>query len=70
MILKTESMKKVLFNKKVVRHNMKRIQSNLHKIETYDFSKILLGFLSDEKRYVIDDGINTLAYFRKVKRGQ
>ena len=26
----------VLFNKKVIRHNMKRIQSELHKIGTYD----------------------------------
>ena len=30
----------VLFNKKVIRHNMKRIQSKLHKIETYDVYKI------------------------------
>ena len=39
----------VLFNKKVVRHNLKRIQSKLH----------------DDKRYVLGDGINTLAYFYK-----
>ena len=26
----------VLFNKKIIRHNMKRIQSKLHKIRTYD----------------------------------
>ena len=37
----------VLSGKKVVRHEMKRIQSNLH------------------KRYILDDGINTLAYFHK-----
>ena len=30
----------VLFNKKVIRHNMKRIQSKLHKIGTYDVCKI------------------------------
>ena len=30
----------VLFNKKVIRHNMKRIQSKLHKIEIYDVYKI------------------------------
>ena len=30
----------VLFNKKVIRHNMKRIQSKLHRIETYDVYKI------------------------------
>ena len=30
----------VLFNKKVVRHKMKRIQSKLHEIGTYDLNKI------------------------------
>ena len=30
----------ILFNKKVIRHNMKRIQSKLHKIGTYDVCKI------------------------------
>ena len=29
----------VLFDKKVVRNNMKRIQSKLHDIATYDFKK-------------------------------
>ena len=54
----------VLFNKKVIRHNMKRIQSKLHKIGTYDVCKVLL-FCFDDKRYVLDDGVNTLAYFHK-----
>ena len=30
----------VLFNKKVIRHNMKRIQGKLHRIGTYDVCKI------------------------------
>ena len=30
----------VLFNKKVVRHNIKIIQSKLHRIGTYDVCKI------------------------------
>ena len=30
----------VLFNKKVMRHNMKRIQSKLYRIGTYDVCKI------------------------------
>ena len=54
----------VLFNKKVVRHKMKRIRSVLHKIGTYDINKISLSCL-DDKRHVLDDGINTLAYFHK-----
>ena len=54
----------VLFNKKVIRHNMKRIQSKLHEIGTYDVCKISLSCF-DDKRYVLDDGVNTLAYFHK-----
>ena len=53
-----------LFNKKVVRHNMKRIQSKLHEIDTYDVFKVSLSCF-DDKRYVLDSGINTLAYFHK-----
>ena len=54
----------VLFNKRVVRYKMKRIQSNLHQVGTYDLNKISLSCFND-KRYVLDDGINTLAYFHK-----
>ena len=54
----------VLFNKKVIRHNMKRIQSKLHTIGTYDVSKISFSCF-DDKRYVLDDGVNTLASFHK-----
>ena len=53
-----------LFNKKVVRHKMKRIQSKLHEIGTYDINKISLNCFND-KRFVLDDGIKTLAYFHK-----
>ena len=51
--------KDVLFNKKVIRHKMKRIQAEKHKIETYEIQCF------DDKRYVLDDGVNTLAYFHK-----
>ena len=54
----------VLFNKKVIRHKMKRIHSNLHNVGTYDLNKISLSCF-DDKRYVLDDGINTLAYYHK-----
>ena len=54
----------VLFNKKVIRHNMKRIQSKLHGIGTYDVCKISLSCF-DDKRYILDTGINSLAYFHK-----
>ena len=43
---------------------MKRIQSKLYTIGTYDVCKISLSCF-DDKRYVLDDGVNTLAYFYK-----
>ena len=54
----------VLFNKKVIGHDMKRIRSKLHKIGTYDVFKISLSCF-DDKRYILDDGVNSLAYFHK-----
>ena len=56
--------KDVLFNKKVIRHKMKRIQAKKHKTGTYEIDKISLSCF-DDKRYVLDDGVNTLAYFHK-----
>ena len=43
---------------------MKRMQAKKHKIGTYEIDKISLSCF-DDKRYVLDDGINTLAYFHK-----
>ena len=43
---------------------MKRIQSKKHKLGTYKIDKISLSCF-DDKRYVLDDGIYTLAYFHK-----
>ena len=59
----------VSFNKKVVRHNVERIQSNFHKIGTYDGCKIYLSCF-DDKRSILDDGINILAYFHKDARSK
>ena len=56
--------KNVLFNKKIIRHKMKRIQSKKHKLGTYEIDKISLSCF-DDKRYVLDDGIYTLSYFHK-----
>ena len=53
-----------LFNRKVIRHSVNRIQSKLHRVGTCDVYKISLSCF-DDKRYVLDDGINTLAYFQK-----
>ena len=46
---------------------MKRIQSKLHKIGTYDVCKVSLSCF-DDKRCILDDGINTLAYFMKMQK--
>ena len=54
----------VLFYKKIIRRKMKRIQSKKHKISTYDVNKISLSCF-DDKRYILNDGITTLAYFDK-----
>ena len=55
--------KDVLFNKKVIRQKMKRIQAKKHKIGTCEIDKISLSCF-DDKIYVLDDGVNTLAYFQ------
>ena len=56
--------KDVLFNEKIIRHKMKRIQSKKHKLGTYEIDKISLSCF-DDKRYVSDDGVYTLSYFDK-----
>ena len=56
--------KDTLFNKKVLRHKMRRIQGKKHKMGTYEINKISLSCF-DDKRFVLDDGIHTLAYFHK-----
>ena len=64
LILKHREYVDVLSNKKVVRHKVTRIQSGLHRIGTYDLNKISVSCF-DDKRYMIDDGINTLSYGHK-----
>ena len=54
--------KDTLFNKKIMRHKMRIIQSKKHKFGTYEINKISLSVF-DDKRYVQDDSINTIAYF-------
>ena len=55
----------ILFNKNFIKHIMKRIQSKLHKIGTYDLCKISLSCF-DDKRCILNDGINSLHIFIEV----
>ena len=59
-----DKFKDILLNQKIVRHKMKRIQSKKHELGTYEVDKISLSCF-DKKRYVLDDGNRTLAYFHK-----
>ena len=54
----------VLFGKKIIRHKMKRILSEKHSIGSYLLNKISLSCY-DDKRFILDSGINTLAYGHK-----
>ena len=56
--------KDVLFNEKIIWHKMKRIQSKKHKLGIYETDKRSLSCF-DDKRYALDDGVYTLAYFHK-----
>ena len=56
--------KDTLFRKKIMRHKMRRIQAKKHKMGTYEIDKISLSCF-DDKRFVLNDGIHTLAYFHK-----
>ena len=56
--------KDTLFNKKIIRHKMRRIQGKRHKMGTCKINKISLSVF-DDKRFVLDDGTHALAYFHK-----
>ena len=43
---------------------MKRIWSKLHRTRNYDVFKVSLSFFAG-KRYILDDGSNSLVYFHK-----
>ena len=56
--------KDTLSNKKIIRHKMRRIQVKKHKMGSYEIDKISLSVF-DDKRFVLNDGIDLLAYFHK-----
>ena len=56
--------KDTLFNKKIIRYKMRRIQGRKHKMGTYKISEISPSAF-DGKRLILIDSIHTLAYFHK-----
>ena len=57
--------KDVLFNEKIIRHKMKRIQSKKHKLGTYEIDKISLSCF-DDKKYVLDEEFICWFIFIKI----
>ena len=47
-----------------MRHNINRIQIKLHRVGTSSVFRISLSCF-DDKIHVLDDSVNTLAYFHK-----
>ena len=52
--------KDVLLNNEWIRHSINRIQSNDHRMGTYEIQKIFL-FCFDDKIYIQNNGYNRLA---------
>ena len=59
MLLKTQNLKNILMFC-LIKKSWERTQNKLHRIGTNDVCKIYLSCF-DDKRYILDDGINTLA---------
>ena len=53
-----------LFQKKILRHQLRGIKSNNHNLGTYKTNKISLSYV-DDKRYILRNGIKTFAYEHK-----
>ena len=51
-----------LLNKKIMKHKMRRTQAKKHKLGTYKINIISLSCFN-EKRFVLNDGIYSLAFF-------
>ena len=50
-----------LFNNNIMHHKMRTIRSDHHVMSSYQINKISLSCYGD-KRYILDDGISSLAY--------
>ena len=64
LMLKHEEYVNFLFTRNVLRHKMERILSERHNVGTYLLNEVSLSCFGD-KRFILDDGINSLAYGHK-----
>ena len=61
LVLKHDIYKKCLMDVELRKDKVQRIGSDAHQLYTYDTNKVSLCSF-DDKRYVLDDKISTLAY--------
>ena len=59
--IKHEDYKNVLFKNEQMQHTMKTIRSERHELGSYEINKISLSCF-DDKRYIAENGIKSLAY--------
>ena len=64
-VLEFQEFHDTLFKKNIFRHTMRGIKSKSHNLGTYETNKISLSCF-DDKRYILKNGINILAYGHKV----
>ena len=62
--IKYEQFKDTHSNKKVIRHTMRGIKPKKHELVNHESNKTSLSDF-DDKRYILDDGINALPYEHK-----
>ena len=56
-----ENYRDTLLNNKQLHHKMKTIRSQNHELGSYEINKVSLSCF-DDKRYILEDGINSYAY--------
>ena len=64
-----ENYKNVLFKNKQMHHKMKTIRSQNHELGSYEINKVSLRCF-DDKRYILEDGINSYAYGHHIIKHQ
>ena len=60
-VIKHDNYRDALLHSKQLNHNMKTIRSVNHQLGSYNVNKVSLSGY-DDKRYILDDGISSLAY--------